>query len=148
MDKLNNDQKKGIDLTIKAITKIFPFIKGGELYEGYEKYDVILYVDLFIDFFEMVEMYDDEIMSGWVKWYEEGGPSELISSALSAFVRKNEDDTSDETFRKYYDLAEKIKQTMNNIYSHLPDNFKIPYENALGGVSDVSISVSEYKQYK
>lgn len=149
MIKLNDDQLKGIDLTIKAVSKIFPFIKGGEVSKDYEKYDVILYVNLFIDFFEMVEMNGDEIMSGWVRWYEEGGPSELTSTTLSAFVKKNDESTtSDETFIKYYELNDKIKSKLNMIYSHLPENFKAPYESALGGVSDVSIGVSDYIQYK
>ena len=149
MIKLNDDQLKGVDLTIKAVSKIFPFIKGGEVNKDYEKYDVILYVDLFIDYFEMVEMYGDEIMSGWVRWYKEGGPSELKSSALSAFVKKDDNlSTSDETFRKYYDLSENIKRRLNIIYGYLPDNFKVPYESALGSVSDVSIGVSDYIQYK
>ena len=38
MKKLTKEQERGVDLVIKAITKSFNFIKGGQVSENYEKY--------------------------------------------------------------------------------------------------------------
>ena len=40
MKKLTKEQERGVDLVIKAITKSFDFIKGGQFSENYEIYDV------------------------------------------------------------------------------------------------------------
>lgn len=151
MQVLDEKQKMGIDLTIKALSKIYPFIKGGELYKDYMKYDVILYINLFIDYFEVAEKLNTEIMGGWVREYEKHGKSELVTSTLTGFMKKDEDDVTvddDRVFNEGYKLSTEIKDKLNELYYFLPEEYKVPYTSALGGVSDVSLSISDYMQYK
>ena len=86
MKKLTKEQERGVDLVIKAITKSFNFIKGGQVSENYEKYDGILFIDLFIDFFELAKLNNTEIRPYWVNYYEEYGKDMLRSTTLTSFV--------------------------------------------------------------
>jgi len=149
MDKLTKDQTKGIDLIVKAVMKKYPFIKGGELSNDYEKFDSILYIDLNIDLFQLVEENGHKLYNGWVLEYEKYGPSVLRSSTLSGFIYRDEIAYGpDEIFQFYYYLTTKIKDDLNKMYEFLPDNMKVEYKTLLIKKSYVSVYVGEYKQYK
>ena len=46
----NNLINKGFDITTKAVSKRYPFIKGWKFTDNYQEYDVITLIDLYIDF--------------------------------------------------------------------------------------------------
>ncbi len=146
MKKLTKEQERGVDLVIKAITKSFDFIKGGQVSENYEIYDGLLFIDLFIDFFELSELNNTEINPFWVEQYEKYGKGMLTSSALTSF-------SDSEDFSKYYSLKDDIKNKLNTFYDFLPENMRA--ESNLIGLFDEktttikpNLSVGEYQQYK
>ncbi len=146
MKKLTKEQERGVDLVIKAITKSFNFIKGGQVSENYEKYDGILFLDLFIDFFELAKLNNTEIRPYWVDYYEEYGKDMLRSTTLTSFV-------DIENFSKYYSLNNDVKNKLNTFYEFLPENMRAE-SNLIELFDDKTttikpnLSVGEYKQYK
>lgn len=146
MKKLTKEQERGVDLVIKAITKSFDFIKGGQVSENYEMYDGLLFIDLFIDFFELSELNNAEIDPYWVEYYEKHGKDMLRSSSLTSF-------SNSEDLTKYYSLKNDIKNKLNTFYDFLPENMRA--ESRLVGLFDEknttikpNLSVGEFQQYK
>ena len=151
MRKLNKEQERGVDLVIKSIVKQFDFIKGGQVSKDYEKYNGILFIDLFIDFFELSKLNNTEIMPFWVNQYEEYGKDVLQSTAIRSFV--------DETdFSKYYSLNDEIKNKLNTLYEFLPEKM-MAQPTSLSYLTDEEIkkypksarpvlNVGQYQQYK
>jgi hypothetical protein len=146
MKKLTKEQERGVDLVIKAITKSFSFIKGGKVSETYELYDGLLFIDLFIDFFELAELNNTEIRPFWVDSYEKYGKDVLRSTTLFSY-------SDSEDFSKYYSIRDDIKNKLNTFYDFLPDNMCA--ESNLVGLFDEktttikpNISVGEFQQYK
>ena len=146
MKKLTKEQERGVDLVIKAITKSFNFIKGGQVSKNYEIYDGILFIDLFIDFFELAKLNNTEIRPYWVDYYEGYGKDMLRSTTLTSFVDV-------ENFSKYYFLSNDIKNKLNTFYDFLPENMRAE-SNLIELFDDKTttikpnLSVGEYKQYK
>lgn len=146
MKKLTKEQERGVDLVIKAITKSFNFIKGGQVSENYEKYDGILFLDLFIDFFELAKLNNTEIRPYWVDYYGKYGKDMLRSTTLTSFV-------DIENFSKYYSLNNDVKNKLNTFYEFLPENMRAE-SNLIELFDDKTttikpnLSVGEYKQYK
>ena len=146
MKKLTKEQERGVDLVIKAITKSFDFIKGGQVSENYEMYDGLLFIDLFIDFFELSELNNTEINPYWVEHYEKYGKDMLRSSSLRSF-------SNSEDLTKYYSLNNDIKNKLNTFYDFLPENMRA--ESNLVGLFDEknttikpNLSVGQFQQYK
>jgi len=146
MKKLTKEQERGVVLVIKAITKSFKFIKGGQVSENYEKYDGILFIDLLIDFFELAKLNNAEIRPYWVDYYEEYGKDMLRSTTLTSFV-------DIENFSKYYSLSNDVKNKLNTFYEFLPENMRaestlIELINNKTTTIKPNLSVGEYRQYK
>lgn len=146
MKKLTKEQERGVDLVIKGITKSFDFIKGGQVSENYEMYDGLLFIDLFIDFFELAKLNNTEIDPYWVDYYEKYGKDMLRSSSLRSF-------SNSEDLTKYYSLNNDIKNKLNTFYDFLPENMRA--ESNLVGLFDEknttikpNISVGQFQQYK
>ena len=54
-NNFNDLQVKGLDMSIKAAAKKYPFIVGWQLDSNYKKYKYILYIDLFINIKKLAE---------------------------------------------------------------------------------------------
>lgn len=130
-DDFTEKQLKGIDLVVKGCSKKFKFIKGWSLTDTYRNYKSTLYIDLYIDLEEVAKLYKLKVNPFWVNYYK-GREEDFKSTTLSVFLTKENgeslrhDKSEDEKyFEELYQLRLNIKNTMNQLYDKLPDEFKI-----------------------
>ena len=149
MSKYTEIQKKGIDLVVRSLKKKYPFIKGWEFYKDFDKYQMSIYIDLLIDWFEMADFYDKKIKDYWKRTYNQYGPGLLKSSSLSSLMDTEGEPIFDgPTFNEMYVANIKIKEYLNSMYNFLPDEFKFMRENAFGGHQPTELEVNNYTQYQ
>ena len=48
--ELPENIRKGVDLSVKALKKVYPFILGWELSDTWYQYNTTLYIELIMDF--------------------------------------------------------------------------------------------------
>ena len=157
----NNFTKKhlrGIDMVINQVMKKYTFIKGWKLSPVYDKFAVTLYVDIYIDFFELADKYGYGVLNYWKREILQD-PEKNGVGALSGYIG-HKDGTSvdwnsperEEIFNKYYKLSSEIKEYANKLYLHLPDEYIIKWDTNLESISPsenlmpISISFDNYIQ--
>lgn len=125
-DNFNKNQIKGIDLSIKSISKKFPFIKGWEFIDNYEQWKAHLYINIIVNWFEVAEYYGKEIKPYWKEEFKQGerADSSLIDSYIFVNPSHNEEGY-EEFFKKSFDETKKINTLLNTVYSSLPNEFQI-----------------------
>lgn len=153
MASRNNDftekQIRGLNLTIKGVAKKYPFIKSFKFSKDFEKYKANLYIVVFIDIFEVAKYLNLE-----VREYYKNNLDKIESSALSAFLTEKNDENdyrSEEVFDKCYSLKREIEESMDTLYSNLPEEFKIYYVTEVLNIYHnvlCAISIDSFKQYK
>jgi hypothetical protein len=121
-NNFNKDQIRGLELIFIAIKKKYPFIKGLKLADDYEKYSTSLYVDLYVNMFEIAEYLNFGVDEYYVK-----NKQLMVSSAISPFM-VSDTESDKEIFNKSYDLRERITNNLNFIYGKLPDNYHIHWK--------------------
>lgn len=153
MSELTKRQEKGIDLVVKSLRKRFPFIKGWELSEDNERFQVTFFIELLIDFFEMAEFYGKEIRPAWARRYRMDGPKDIYSSSLAAMIDIDDGEPMFDgpTFNEMYENNSEIKKYLANVYGMLPDEFKIVRNDGkdfFGNLRYKDLSIDNYKQYQ
>ena len=126
-NKFTKTQINGIDITIKAASKKYPFIKGWRFDKDFEKYESLLYIDVIIDYNEMAEIYNDKIHP----MYKDVS-TPLNSSLFMFYLSKNpsfseDQEGKDEYFDLMYGESMKVKNYVKFIYENLPDEYAIYY---------------------
>lgn len=143
-NNFNDLQVKGLDMSIKAAAKKYPFIVGWQLDSNYKKYKYILYIDLFINIKKLAEQtnlyldkdnYRDRGSSLFfgLTTNKNGDPLEGFTPKWDKFL----DDS--------YDYGKEVRDKINFFYSKLPNNYKIYIdtgENELNSI--VTINVDDY----
>lgn len=124
-NNFSKKQIKGIDITIKSVSKKYPFVKGWRFDEGFMNYDSIIYIDLFVDYNKVAEFYNDKIHPIFI--HDE---KPLSSSLLMYFLSKNpitsdDREEKDKYFEMMYNQNQTIKKYVNFVYENLPDEFAI-----------------------
>ena len=150
-------QLRGLDMVMNKVIKKYSFIKGWKLSPVYERFAVTLYLDLYVDFFELADKYGYGVLTYWKQEILQD-PDKNGVGALSAYIG-NKDGTSygwnspkrEEIFEKYYKLGKEIREYVNNLYIHLPEEYIINWESSFSSlVGDnlipVSISFDNYIQ--
>lgn len=141
--KRNNDltkeQIKGIDLSVKSVSKKFSFVKGWEFSEDYDKYVSHLYINILIDIFEVAELLKYQVKDYYINNLES-----VQSSALSPFlkIKDSSDYTNDEqVFEDAYSLGRDVDNALNYFYDILPEKFKLyySYEGIFGKTDSIVI---------
>lgn len=140
MIKLTNNEKKGIDLTVKGLAKTYPFVKGWDYNENSDDYTYSLYINLLIDPIESIEFIREkygielypsrtliDIVTKRPDEYEtpvlmlygsvEGEGGQMISP---------DNDAWSDTFNKFYDIKLEMVERLNDKYNMLPDEYKVP----------------------
>ena len=147
-------QIRGIDLLIKSISKIYPFVKGWKFDEDYENWATMLYIDLFIDWKKYGEFYGYKMKKYYEDRYDEIY-DRLRSSSPQAFFTDSLDDSekSEDFFEVGYGNNQKFKMTLHELYGMLPEEFIIKYRMGLLGMFDsreipVSITVDDFLDYR
>lgn len=150
-NKATQKQIRGLDLTISAVKKKFPFIKDWGFSDDSfnETFVVTLPIDLYIDFIEVAEMLGLEPDVYYLNMYYKN-PEDLYMGALSPFFKSSigglriDPKISDIS----YETRENIINHMNKIYGYLPDDFKITYiSDEYNYTGFVQLSIDDYKQY-
>lgn len=127
-NNFNEKQIRGIDMTIKSIARRFPFIKGWELTKDYTAFKAHVYINLLVDFDEMADFYNTEIHPIWLK--SKNTVQTSVPFTIFTLNPMNHDYNSSEYkefFEKSYEEGKKIKESINTIYSNLPEEFRIRY---------------------
>ena len=140
MIKLTNNEKKGINLTVKGLAKKYPFVKGWDYNEESDDYTYSFYINLLIDpiesinfirekygiefypsrtLIDMVTKRPDEYETPVLMLYSsvEGEGGEMMGSSNEAWS---------DTFNKLYDIKLEMVERLNDKYNMLPDEYKIP----------------------
>lgn len=110
---------KGIDVTIKLLSKKFPFIVGWMLSEPLDRYDYSLYINLIVDIDKVKDYYGLDL-SDMYKKYAEWMFDEKSGNKAYPFSALNYEDV----FEDPYVENKKIIETLNDIYEDIPDSLK------------------------
>lgn len=127
-EDFDEKQLKGISMVVKATAKKFPFIKGWELAPKYKEFTSVLYINLIVDFNEVMKFYNLEWNPFWKKILEKNGviESALITTFSSGYdVFSLGSDESKKFLDNSYNETKKITEYLNNLYTSLPEEFKI-----------------------
>lgn len=125
-DNFNDTQIKGIDLTIKAISKKYPFIKGWEFIKDYQKWKAHLYINVIVDWVEVGEFYGKKLKPYWLEEFKNN--KKIDSSLIDSYMFENPSHTDEgyqEFFNKAYKDTKQINTLLNSIYSSLPTEFQV-----------------------
>lgn len=151
-------QLRGLDMVMNKSMKKYPFIKGWKFSPIFEKYAVTIYMDLYVDFFELADKYGYGVLNYWKKDILED-PEKNSVGAISAYIG-NKDGTSpdwnstvrQDIFETYYSLGKEIKEYVNNLYLLLPEEYIINWVSSFPSITErgnlvpVSISFDNYIQ--
>ena len=151
-------QLRGLDMVMNKLMKKYSFIKGWRLSPIYENYKVSIYLDLYVNFFELAEKYGYGVLNYWKNDLLRE-PEKNAVGAISAYIG-NKDGTSldwnsperEEIFNRFYNLGKEIREYANSLYLHLPEDYIINWESSFPSVTPgdnlipVSISFDNYIQ--
>lgn len=150
-------QLRGLDMVFDKAIKKYPLIKGWRLSPIYEKYSVSLYVDIYVDFFELANKFNYGVLNYWKKDLLQD-PEKHSVGTMASYIG-NEDGTPnfnsserDEIFNKYYNLGREINEYVNKLYLLLPKEYIIHWKSSFpSNIPDdnfvpVSISFDTYIQ--
>ncbi len=136
---ITEKQIRGIDLSVKATKKAFPFIKGWEFTPDWERYTTVIYINLYIDFIALGKFLNMEVREYWLDRYESG--EEFVTGALLSPFDWGDygTDNWDKIAEISHNLRQKINGTLTKAYEFIPDDMSIFYNVGSGALS------SDYK---
>lgn len=141
VDNLQNINK-GIDVTIKLLSKKFPFIVDWELSEPLDKYDYSLYVDLIVDINKVKDYYGLDL-SDMYKRYTEWILDERAGNRAYPFSILGYEGVIEDPYLE----NKKIIETLNDIYGDIPDSLK--YNTNINGIHNTKdLSIDGYRYAK
>lgn len=129
-------KRKGIEMSVKGLHKKFPFVIGYRD-DITEQYSSAHYIDLIINLDKLSEYMDVPVRPYW-KEVIKNNPSGEMVYAMYAFLNF-EDDYRDLKDNPGYVLQEEMRDTLNGIYSFLPDEYKMFYESNSGWIAPTPI---------
>ena len=128
-------KRKGIDITVRALTKLFPFITGYEDDSSLETYESAHYIDLIIDLNKLSKYMDVPINPYWERVVRDDPQYRMVYAIWSYLKFPDEHEVTYSTDIKThpgYILGSKITDKLESLYSYLPDNYKLFYEFITG----------------
>lgn len=102
---------EGLNLIIKKLSKIYPFVIGWEFDEDYLKYKTTLFLNLIIDYDKLIQFYPELKMSSHIKRYIRD-----LGQYKSYNFKTN---ISSESQNLDFGDKEKIDSLINNSYNKL-----------------------------
>jgi len=142
--KLSDIQIKGIDLSVRALKKVFPFVTGWKLYKDWQKYETHLYIDLYIDYNKLNDLFKLGMSESFKTRLERG--EEIQSSAILAPFSWG--DYGTEEFDKMGNLSfsfgRKINDTLIQAYEYIPDEMKFYWSSSWGNKHETKPSIDSY----
>ena len=141
--ELPENIRKGVDLSVKALKKVYPFILGWQLSDTWYKYNTVLYIELILDVEKLSEMFDMKRSQYFDSRIERG--EEVKTPALLAPFEWGDYGTDE--FEKIasvsHDLGREVRKALNQAYDFLPDGYKKTWETSFGK-SQSEIGVDYY----
>lgn len=125
-DNFSEEQIKGLDLSIKALSKRYKFIKGWKFIENYNQWKAYLYINIIVDWSEVAKFYNKEFKPYWEESFNKG--EKIESSLIDTYIFVNPSSTDSDYqsyFEKSFEETKKIERQLNSIYSSLPTEFQI-----------------------
>lgn len=127
-EDFTKNQIRGIDLSVKATSKKYPFIKGWRLSDDYKKYNSALYIFIIVDFDEVLKFYNKRWNPFWEKIMERD--KYLDSALLLTFsdeldINKMNTPEGEKFMNESYHETKNIEKYINNLYKSLPEELKI-----------------------
>jgi len=140
---LSENQIKGIDLTVRVLKKVFPFVKGWKLDKTWEKYETNLYLDLDIDVTKLSEVINMEVREYYIKKLKTG--ESITSSAILTPFDWGDigSEKWEEVGQSSHLLRMKINDTLRKAYDFLPDEMKVFWRSSFNTHPCV-LSVDEF----
>jgi len=126
-NNFTDKQLKGITISVKGAAKSYPFIKGWKFVDNYEKYNAHLYIILIIDAEILSEEVGLDIKPYYTEKLEKGERIEF-GAIFSLFEWGTYGTVGwTEMGEKSYNFGSKVKESITNSYSYLPEDMKIYY---------------------
>ena len=138
---INESQKKGIKFISRAMSKKYKFIKSIELYDRYEQYENLIFVDIVMDYSEFAKTY---------KYYTKklSYVGKIKSSSISAYMSRDEESwmgpTDEDLYHEIRLIRDDIDSSMNTYYSSLPPEYQSTYMSHWGDTEIRFPVISEY----
>jgi len=111
--------QKGIDISVKLLSKKFPFIVGWKLAEPLDKYEYSIYINLKVELESVKDYYGLDLDELYKKYpdfiYDEESTKAYPFSALKY----------DGVIEDAYLETKEISITLENIYGDMPDKLKL-----------------------
>lgn len=137
---INEIQKKGLMLIVKALSKKYKFIKGIELIDEYEKYNNLLFVNIIMDYSEFAKTYN--------YYTKKLTYTRIASTGISSFMSRDAESwigsTDDAIYEEIKLIREEIERTLNNYYSSLPSEYQATYVTSWNDVRVRELAISQY----
>jgi hypothetical protein len=126
-EDLTKKQLKGIDLSVKAVSKRFPFVESWKFADDYQKYGTTLFIDLIVDYKKIGEYYGINLQPYYEKKLTDR-PDSFKSSFFGTFFEggyKYDTPEYREYIHRWWLRAQDIKEYADLIYKSLPEDFQI-----------------------
>lgn len=144
-------QLRGIDITISAARKTYPYIKGWEFSNGYEKYETTLYIILLVEIDKIEKVFNTKITNYHEKEIKLN-PDKIYSTPTSMLEDNTifGSDEWDEKITKSVEYSMELKKFVAKLYENLPEEYKIYYSSNLypEHMHETSLGVDGYKIIK
>jgi hypothetical protein len=118
---LNDKQVRGVDMVIKAISRKFKFVKGWEVYEGYENYASVLFINLIMDYQEFADTYNYYTKRSLFR--------RTSSSSIGAQMGRSEQEYNkpyeekEDLYAEIKIIRDDIERSIKQLYDNLPEEF-------------------------
>ena len=121
-------KRKGIDMTVKAIHKMFPFIIGYKDDESVDKYESAHYIDLITDLNKLSEYMDVPVNPYWSNELINNPSYQKVYAVWSYLRFPPEYNSKDITEHPGYKLGRNISEKLERLYEYIPEQYKLYYE--------------------
>jgi hypothetical protein len=141
-------KRKGIDIAVNGLKKLYPFVKGYQDDESVDQYESSHYIDLIIDNDKLSEYMDAPVNPYW-KNFIETNPQHSKVYAVWSYLKFDDDMLDDIGSHPGYKLMDEIKTNLDDLYSYLPDEYKLQYPSRSGWIDpppmyDVHLKINGY----
>ena len=127
-------KRKGIDMAVNGLKKPFPFITGYQD-DPTDQYESAHYIDLIVDLNKLSEYMEVPVNPYWSNELSKDPRYQKVYAIWSYLNFPSEYDyTKDVSTHPGFILGEEIKETLETLYSYLPDEYKLHYLSTSGWI--------------
>ena len=140
-------KRRGIEIAVNGLKKLYPFVVGYED-DDTDQYESAHYINLIIDNDKLSEYMDAPVNPYW-KNFIETNPQHSKVYAVWSYLKFDDDMLEDIGNHPGYKLMDEIKTNLDDLYSYLPDEYKLQYPSRSGWIDpppiyDVHLKVNGY----